>query len=73
MSTLKHWKSLGTGHKFRIPDKKCQLPDPKNEKLVVAFSGGRTSGMMLRYILDTEEQQPLVLFANTGRERETKP
>jgi 3'-phosphoadenosine 5'-phosphosulfate sulfotransferase (PAPS reductase)/FAD synthetase len=70
MSITRHWQSLGTGHKFRIPDKKCELADPKNEKLVVAFSGGRTSGMMLRYILDTEEQQPLVLFANTGRERD---
>lgn len=37
----------------------------------VAFSGGRTSGYMLRRILDAGQGPDLhVLFANTGRERE---
>lgn len=38
--------------------------------LVVSFSGGRTSGRMLRLLLDSERKPDLVLFANTGRERE---
>src|SRR5689334_7834999 len=38
---------------------------------VVSFSGGRTSGLMLRRILDAGLQPDVhVLFANTGRERE---
>jgi len=68
--SIENWKKIGTGHSFRCPDRKCELADPKNERLVVAFSGGRTSGMMLRYLLDTEQIPPLVLFANTGKERD---
>lgn len=38
---------------------------------VVSFSGGRTSGLMLRRILDAGLQPDVhVLFANTGKERE---
>jgi 3'-phosphoadenosine 5'-phosphosulfate sulfotransferase (PAPS reductase)/FAD synthetase len=36
---------------------------------VVAFSGGRTSAYMLKTILD-EGHKPIVLFANTGKERD---
>lgn len=36
---------------------------------VVSFSGGRTSGLMLRQLLDTG-LKPLVLFENTGKERD---
>ena len=68
--TKENWKTIGTGYSFRCPDKKCELTEPKDHPLVVAFSGGRTSGMMLRYLLDTEEKQPIVLFANTGKERD---
>lgn len=42
--------------------------DPKIP-LVVSFSGGRTSGLMLRMILDAGHK-PIVLFANTGKERD---
>lgn len=38
---------------------------------VISFSGGRTSGLMLRRILDAGLQPDVhVLFANTGKERE---
>jgi hypothetical protein len=38
---------------------------------VVSFSGGRTSGMMLRRILDLGLRRDVhILFANTGKERE---
>ena len=41
---------------------------------VISFSGGRTSGYMLRHILDahggTLPSDVIVLFANTGKERE---
>jgi 3'-phosphoadenosine 5'-phosphosulfate sulfotransferase (PAPS reductase)/FAD synthetase len=60
----------GSGYKFNIRDKKSELENPKEHRMVVAFSGGRTSGMMLRYLLDTEKNCPLVLFANTGKERD---
>lgn len=36
---------------------------------VVSFSGGRTSGFMLRKLLDAG-LKPIILFANTGKERD---
>lgn len=60
---------IGTGYRYKIRDKKSEV-DPANLPLVVAFSGGRTSGMMLRRLLDTEREMPIVLFANTGKERD---
>jgi 3'-phosphoadenosine 5'-phosphosulfate sulfotransferase (PAPS reductase)/FAD synthetase len=68
---MKKSSIVGTGHKWKkLVDKKSQLTCPEEHPLVIAFSGGRTSGMMLRHYLDTEEQQPIVLFANTGKERD---
>lgn len=68
---MKKSSIVGTGLQFtRLRDKKSQLSCPEEHPLVIAFSGGRTSGMMLRHYLDTEEQQPIVLFANTGKERD---
>lgn len=46
-----------------------KIPEP----FVVSFSGGRTSGFMLRHILDAHHGIPEgshVLFANTGKEHE---
>lgn len=41
---------------------------------VVSFSGGRTSGYMLRHVLDAHDEagapRPVVIFNNTGKERE---
>lgn len=42
---------------------------------LIAFSGGRTSGYMLRQVLDAFNGQPkelYVLFCNTGEEQETQ-
>ena len=47
-----------------------QLPESLTK---IAFSGGRTSGYMLRHILDSNNGLPAatkVLFANTGKEKE---
>jgi hypothetical protein len=50
----------GEGRPFRI-----------DGPAVISFSGGRTSGLMLRRILDVGLQPDVhVLFANTGKERE---
>ena len=41
--------------------------------ILISFSGGRTSGMMTYYLLNNpkyEHYKKIVLFANTGRERE---
>lgn len=41
---------------------------------LISFSGGRTSGYMLRHILDAHDgtlpDDVVVTFANTGKERE---
>lgn len=58
---------MPSGFPFHIRDKKSKAV--KNVPQVVAFSGGRTSGLMLRRILDAGEK-PIVLFANTGKERD---
>lgn len=66
-----NWKTFkGSGSPSRVIDKKSELTIPSESPLVIAFSGGRTSGMMLRYYLDTEETPPIVMFANTGKERD---
>lgn len=57
----------GSGTKWNIQDKKSKCS--REAPLVVAFSGGRSSGLMLRIILDSGEK-PVVLFANTGKERD---
>jgi 3'-phosphoadenosine 5'-phosphosulfate sulfotransferase (PAPS reductase)/FAD synthetase len=68
---MKNSTVTGTGFKFsRLRDKRTELANPKEYPLVIAFSGGRTSGMMLRHYLDTEKEKPIVLFANTGKERD---
>lgn len=46
-----------------------QLDDIKNLPQVVSFSGGRTSGLMLRKLLDLDLKL-IVLFGNTGKERD---
>lgn len=40
------------------------------KKYVVSFSGGRSSGMMLKLLLDSGDPPDLVAFCNTGKERE---
>lgn len=68
---MMNWKTFkGSGSPSRVFDKKSELAIPSESPLVIAFSGGRTSGMMLRYYLDTEETPPIVMFANTGKERD---
>jgi hypothetical protein len=44
----------------------------QKKKLVISFSGGRTSGYMTKKILDTksDEYEIKVIFANTGQENE---
>lgn len=41
-----------------------------NRKRVVSFSGGKSSAMMLRMLLDDGDIPDAVLFFNTGKERE---
>ena len=46
---------------YKLPDNNC----------VISFSGGRTSGFMLKQIIDYNDGLPdnaVVCFANTGRE-----
>ena len=46
---------------YKLPDNNC----------VISFSGGRTSGFMLKQIIDNNNGLPdnaVVCFANTGRE-----
>ena len=40
------------------------------EKLLVSFSGGRTSASMAKYIKENYEGEKCFVFANTGKERE---
>ena len=40
------------------------------KKYLVSFSGGRSSGMMLKLLLDSGDPPDLVVFCNTGKERE---
>ena len=40
------------------------------KKYLVSFSGGRSSGMMLKLLLDSGDPPDLVAFCNTGKERE---
>jgi hypothetical protein len=61
---------IGSGYRYKIRDKKSEVDDTSTLPLIIAFSGGRTSGMMLRHYLNTEKQKPIVLFANTGKERD---
>jgi len=67
---MKNKSYVGTGNRWKTKDAKCELSCPEDHPLVIAFSGGRTSGMMLRYYLDKETKPPIVLFANTGKERD---
>ena len=45
---------------------------PQKPKMLISFSGGRTSAMMTKWLLDhkSNEYDFLVVFANTGHERE---
>ena len=43
--------------------------DP-TKKYKVSFSGGRSSGMMLKLLLDSGDPPDCVVFCNTGKERE---
>ena len=41
-----------------------------DRKRICSFSGGRSSGMMLKMLLDRGEHPDMVVFCNTGKERE---
>ena len=51
----------------------CQLEPLVRQPLLISFSGGRSSAFMVKWILSNckyDDYEKIVLFANTGKERE---
>jgi 3'-phosphoadenosine 5'-phosphosulfate sulfotransferase (PAPS reductase)/FAD synthetase len=48
------------------------VSESKKPRIVVSFSGGKTSGYMAKYVLDKckDTHEVLIIFANTGQEHE---
>lgn len=46
------------------------MPPLRKSNLLISFSGGRTSAYMSQLLKDSEEYNPIFVFANTGKERE---
>lgn len=42
----------------------------KSDKIVVSFSGGRTSAFLAKYIKDNYKNDICYVFANTGKEQD---
>lgn len=67
------WQAAQVTHILRRPEEPARNPFYFSGPAIVSFSGGRTSGFMLRQIIEAHggslSDEIKVVFANTGRER----